>query len=371
MSTGQVVDIRAVEEAIRATETWLADFGAFVRGHPELTTVRPSIGAGWAAAVAALAYFVGSIQTTPQDANVRRTVETIERFLQELQQPELSRARALELIRGLEFQTDNLRFYAKVYGVEVPELTIPTPSVLQRASGPTLADGVARLAVWQRAHHGTVHRSLAVAEGQEAGAMVALSAATVTVARELHHALQVVIRHALPELRRELVTLIRLERELRRETDRQIRAELRTEIRRVTERIGDVVRWLQTEALPALRDDIRAERDARRAADTEVRRRLREEVQTRESTDASLATQLAPLVAWASGFGVHTTRKVQKAEQPLDRLLNMDFSQLLLFAGFPGLVALVTKLLPAVAEATPEVLRALEGAAVRALGEVF
>jgi len=317
--------------------------------------------------LAVLLWVTPDIDVSPAEAQrIRAAVETLQSD---------QRISPAQLSRALAGVPDTLRAVSSAYRqaerAEPAPAVVPSPTTIQRQDLSALRRTVATHETWREGHHGQVHGRVADAETQEAVATVAAIGAASAAVTATAAAVRTIVQVELPELNRELTRLVRLETQARRAGDTELREDLRARIAVALQRVGDLVRWLQTEALPELREDVRAERQTRRQVDQELRRRLQEEVEQLEETDTELATQLAPLVAWAAAFGVHTTEKVRRAEAPLDQLLNMDWSQLLLFAGFPGLVALVTHLLPRVAEATPQVLGALEGAAVRAMGEVF
>ncbi len=365
------IDPASRQAFVQAAEVWLGDFEAWLTGHPELLSVSPAAAAGWAALIAAGAYVIGSIPERPVDEQLYYAKQGLQTVLAELQRTDLTPVEARRLIERVGYWQDELE---RLTGRDLPEIPLqglPSPTTVLTQTGAALADTVARLTTWQQAHHRQVHQRLVQAEGSEAGTAAALGAAAVQLARSTADAFRVVRQVWLPEVRGELLRLVRTETQLRRASDQDIRADLGVRIEVQVQRVGDLVRWLKTEALPSLREDVRAERDARRAADIELRRRLAEEADAREGTDADLLTQLAPLVAWASAFGIHTTEKVKKNEELIDQLGRIDLSQLLALTAFPSLAALVARLLVGSGKAIPGVVGAMEDAAGKALGAVF
>lgn len=364
------VDPGIAEQLVERVRFWAGNFEAYIGQHPELTTVPPAAAGGWSLAVAAGAYFLGAISGTPTDLNQRRFLEWLPGALDLLKQPSLPRIQAANLI-------ESVRFWSTVAEREwgagpPPDLStlVPSPNAVQRASGQALATSVARLTAWEHQHHGKVHVPLARAEAEQSAALHPFTAAVADLGTATVQGFRAVVNHLLPEVRTELTTLIREERSLRRDADTELRGRLIERTTALAQRIGDLVRWLRTEALPDLAEAIQAEQAARTKGDRALTRGLATETDARTGADAELQAALAPLVAWAGAFGVHTTTKVKNVEDPLDRLMGLDPSSLLLFAGFPALVELITRLLPRVAEATPAVLSGLEGAAVRALGDL-
>lgn len=369
--------ITVVEEA----EAWLQSFEAFVAGHPELAAAPPTAGAGWVGVTAALAYLLGSIPTTPTNQNIRNATEALQGALETLKQPNITLAQARNAEAVVRFQTKTLVFLAKAEGLTIPPLgveagaslgleTMPSPGAVNQAQGAQLANAVARVAVWQRAHHAQVHGNLVEAQGRANAAAAALGLATATQGAATVDAIRAVVDVILPRAVSELTTTIRELRQAQQAANAELERALERTADRLVTRIGDLTRWLVTTALPDLEEQIKAERAARKDADHELRRGIATEADVRADADLGLQTAVAPLVAWASSFGVHTTEKVRRLENPLDQLLNADWSLVLGFASFPALVALIGKLLPHVAGATPAVLGSLEGAASRALGEL-
>lgn len=250
-----------------------------------------------------------------------------------------------------------------------PDL-MPSPGGVAASSGATLATAVARLAVWQRQHHREVHAGLAVAEGREGAATVGTMAATAGALTETVRAVRIIVDNLLPEAVRDLTLTIRQLRVAQQAANAEQTRELTQTARELAQRIGDVVHWLKTEALPDLEEQIRAEKSARQQAMAAVNRALATETETRTDADLSLATQLAPLAAWAAGFGLHTTDKVRRAETPIDRMMTADLSALLALTSFPGLVALTSRILPEVIGSTPRILGSLDDMARTALGAI-
>jgi hypothetical protein len=340
---------------------------------------------GWAGLVAAGAYFLGTIPTRPEGAaqsdidvyrGVAHALDTAITYLNthDLTGPALRGQ--IEAIRMLTADVRQLRdHFAHIASQQGSSSSpgpdvMPSPQAVSRADLERLRSATARIAVWQRTHHRDVHQELAIAQARANAGAVAIGAAGVTQATATVTAIRYILEHAIPDAVHELTTLVRAERDLRRDADQEIRTRFAAAVDDVTKRIGDLVRWLRTEALPDLEEQIKAERAARKDADQQLHRGIATETDARAGTDAELLAMVAPLLQWASSFGTHTTEKVKRHEDQIDALDRFDWSMLLAFTGFPALTALVTKLLPKVAEASPEVLTGLEGAAARLLGEL-
>lgn len=362
------VDLATLERVEQAAETVLGNWEGFVAAHPEVDAVSPSFLGGWSGLIAAGAYFLGSIPTTPTIPEQARLVMDIRADLAYLKQGTVATAPLGQTLRHLRAL---LNRWGQLYPTtELPDTSsiVPSPSTVQQAQGQALANAVARLTVWERAHHGKVHVPLAGAESDESAATTTFAQAAVDLGTATVAGFKAVVGHLLPELRRQVVTLIRDEAQLRRLADTELRDDVRTRAQELAQRIGDVVRWLRTEALPDLAEQIKAERAARLEAQHKLTVGLATTTNTLEGELTQLATQLAPLVAWAGGFGLHTTEKVKRHEDVIDQLGGMDLSQLLALSTFPGLAALTTELLVRLVPQVPAVVGGLEEAAFKALG---
>jgi hypothetical protein len=364
------VDVAVLERAQEAVDTVLGNWENFVAGHPEVTSISPSFLGGWSFLIAAGAYFLGSIPTTPTIAEQARLVMDIQADLNYLKQGTVATAPLGQTLRHLNAL---LARWGQLYpSTDAPDTStiVPSPSTISSAQGARLAQATARIAVWQQAHHGKVHVPLTVAEGQESAALHVMAQAAVDLGQATAAGFKAVVGHFLPELRRQVTTLVRTETQLRKLADVELRDDLRTRTQVLAQRIGDVVRWLKTEALPDLGDQIKAERDARREQDHKLTVGLATTTDTLTGEVEQLATQLAPLTAWMGGFGLHTTEKVHRNEEAIDRLGQMDFGQLLALTSFPGLAALTVDILARTVPHIPDVVAGLERAAFDALGAV-
>jgi hypothetical protein len=351
-----------------AAQTVLGSFEDFVAGHPELDAVSPSFLGGWSFLIAAGAYFLGSIPTVPELDAQRRLYLDIQYDLNYLKQGTVATAPLGQTLRHLRAAVD---LWHQRYGAEAPgdsSDAVPSPNAVAQAQGQALANAVARLTAWEKAHHGKVHVPLAAAETDESAGIRAFTDAAGDLGAATAAGFKAVVSHLLPELRRQVVTLIRSETQVRRLADTELRGDLRTRAEELAQRIGDVVRWLRTEALPDLAEQVRTESQARKATDHELRVGLATVTNTVESQLPQLAAMLAPLTAWMGGFGLHTTEKVKRNEEPIDRLGGMDFGQLLALTSFPGLAALTVEILARVVPHVPEAIGGLERAAVDFLG---
>ncbi len=364
------VDPATLARLDQAVETSLGSWEDFVAAHPLEPSVSPSFLGGWSALIAAGAYFLGSIPTTPTIPEQARLVMDIRADLAYLHQGTVATAPLGQTLRHLRAL---LARWEQLYPTtDLPDTSsiVPSPSTISSAQGARLAEATARIAVWQKAHHGKVHVPLAQAESEESAALHAMAQAAVDVSTTTVAGFKAVVGHFLPELRRQVVTLVRTETQLRHLADVEIRDDFRTRAQELAQRVGDVVRWLKTEALPDLADQLKAERDARREQDHKLTVGLATTTDTLTGEVEQLATQLAPLVAWAGGFGLHTTEKVHRNEDAIDRLGGMDLGQLLALTSFPGLAALTVEILARTVPHVPDVIGGLERAAFDALGAV-
>ncbi len=364
------VDPATLARVEQAAETVLANWEGFVAGHPETATLSPSFLGGWSGLIAAGAYFLGSIPTTPTIPEQARLVMDIRADLNYLKQGTVATAPLGQTLRHLRAL---LARWGQLYPTtDLPDTAsiVPSPSTVAAARDARLAEATARIAVWQRAHHGKVHVPLAGAEEDESAATHTFAQAAVDLSTATVAGFKAVVGHLLPELRRQVMTLVRTEGQLRHLADVELRDDLRTRAQELAQRIGDVVRWLRTEALPDLAEQIKAERAARKDTDHKLTVGLATTTNTLTGEVEQLATQLAPLVAWAGGFGLHTTEKVHRNEEAVDRLGGMDFGQLLALTSFPGLAALTVEILARTVPHVPEVIGGLERAAFDALGAV-
>ncbi len=364
------VDPATLARVEQAAETVLANWEGFVAGHPEVGTVSPSFLGGWSGLIAAGAYFLGSIPTTPTIPEQARLVMDIRADLNYLKQGTVATAPLGQTLRHLRALL--ARWETLYPTTEAPDTSsiVPSPSTISQAQGARLAEAAARIAVWQKAHHGRVHVPLAVAEGQESAALHAMAQAAVDVSTATVSGFKAVVGHLLPELRRQVVTLVRTETQLRRLADVEIRTDFRLRVQELAQRVGDVVRWLKTEALPDLAEQVKAERAARKETDHKLTVGLATTTNTLEGELTELAAAVAPLTAWMGGFGLHTTEKVKRHEDAIDRLGGMDLSQLLALTSFPGLAALTVEILARTVPHVPDVVGGLERAAFDALGAV-
>lgn len=364
------VDPAVLERWIEAARVAANNWPGFLASHPELAAVPPSTLPGWSVLVAAGAYLLGAIPTTPRETELERIRGWLLVLQANLREPFLSPAQVTGLIRALE---PRIAALAAALGTAVPPdlaSIVPAPSVVQRATGTALADAMARVALWQRAHHGRIHVPLTVAESEESAALHPFAAAVAGLGVTVADALRAVVGHMLPELRAQLVDLVAEERQARRAGDVELRADLRERAQALAQRIGDVVTWLRTEALPEVRQQVRTEAELRKAQDRALASDLALEADVREGTDLELAGRLAPLAAWFGSFGLHTTTKVKTHEQLIDQLGRMDLGLLLSLAAFPNLVELVVRILTDVGGKIPGIVASLEDAASEALGAV-
>lgn len=365
-----VIDPTAKELFERAIDDAVRNFNAWRAGHPELTNVEPPAIGGWSQLLAGIALIQGSLYERPGEAGIRAILEIMDAVKADLQRPSITVAEYRADLQKL--QTGNLLLTKGAENVTEADLQtiVPSPSTVQQTTGPALSTQVARMAVWARAHHGKVHVPLARAEAQESAALHPFAAAVADLGTSTAQGFRAVVNHLLPEVRQELLQLVREERQLRRDADSELREDLVARTRALAQRVGDVVRWLRTEALPDLAEQVKAERAARKDADHDLRVGLATTTKTLEGELTDLATQVAPLAAWAGSFGVHTTTKVKTYEGAIDRLGNMDLGQLLALTAFPGLAALVVKILLDVGGKVPGVIAGLEESAVKALGAI-
>lgn len=364
------VDLATLERVEQAAQTVLGNWEGFVAGHPEAATVNPSFLGGWSGLIAAGAYFLGSIPTVPIPDQQANLIASIRIDLAYLKQGTVATAPLGQTLRHLRAL---LARWGQLYPTtELPDASsiVPSPSTVQQAQGQALANAVARLTVWEKAHHGKVHVPLTVAETSEAAATHAFAQAAVDLGAATASGFKAVVGHLLPELRRQVVTLVRTEAQLRRLADTELRDDLRTRTQVLAQRIGDVVRWLRTEALPDLAEQVKAERAARQEAQHKLTVGLATTTNTLTGELEQLALQVAPLAAWAGSFGVHTTEKVKRHEEAIDRLGGMDLGQLLALTSFPGLAALTVEILARTVPHVPDVIGGLERAAFDALGAV-
>lgn len=365
------VDPATLARLDQAVETVLANWEGFVAGHPEAAAVSPSFLGGWSGLIAAGAYFLGSIPTTPTIPEQARLVMDIRADLAYLKQGTVATAPLGQTIRHLRAL---LARWGQLYPTtELPDTStiVPSPSTIQQARDARLAEATARIALWQRAHHGKVHVPLAGAESDESAAAHTFAQAAVDLGTATVSGFKAVVGHLLPELRRQVVTLVRTESQLRRLADTELRDDVRTRAQELAHRVGDVVRWLRTEALPDLAEQVKAERAARQETDHKLTVGLATTTNTVEGELTELAALVAPLTAWMGGFGLHTTEKVKRNEGLIDQLGQGDWSQLLALSTFPGLAALTTELLVRLVPQVPAVVGGLEDAAFKALGAVM
>ncbi len=279
-------------------------------------------------------------------------------------------ARSLHRLRAAEAQL-RTRYGVDLQAAPAPaEQTMPAPNAIQRAQPAQLPDALARIAVWQRAHHGLVHGQLVDAQGRADAETVAAASSAQAATAATVRAIRGVVDTVIPQAVRELTTSLRALRQAQQQANAELAHELERRADALAQRIGDLVRWLQTEALPDLEDELAVEKAARQQAIGQTRNL----VDATTSPLASELAQIAPAVAALAGFGIgnltHTAEKVGRNEQLIDQLGQLDLSSLLAFAGVPALTALVTRLMPPILEAGPRMLGALEGAAAAALGEL-
>lgn len=277
------------------------------------------------------------------------------------------------VIQGIEVITSIFRSFLRELrdGEDHAVHSVPNPQGLLEADLAQTRRTVAVHELWRRGHHNRVHGRLVGAEARLAGEQAGLATATGILADRTADAFRQLWAHELPQLRHHMRDLIQEEREARSNGDTQLAQRLQARVQELRSRIGDVVRWLQTEAIPELEELVSRETALRISADQRLRRGLSEEVGARTGADAMLMAQLAPLVQWADGFGKHTTEKVKRNEDLMDRFNRADLgflNQLILAGPF---VTLVTEIGARVAPALPGMLEALEARATRAIGEVF
>lgn len=276
------------------------------------------------------------------------------------------------LEQALAINTMDLSVMAKYAPTSPPPSpgpeTMPSPSAVLAADLAALRRHVARIAIWERAHHRLVHEPLAEAQGRAETATIALGEATAGLGVQTRWAIRWIVEGVIPRLEHELRTTIQELRQAQQQANAELARELEHVAERLQQRIGDVVRWLTTEALPELERELRAERAVRRDADRALARGIATEAEARTGADAAILAELAPLTAWFGSFGLHTTQKVNRNENLIDQLEHLDWGNLLAFTSVPALVALITRLAPQVIGRAPEVLAGLEDAASSVLG---
>ncbi len=376
---GPVEVAEATLELERATGVYSANFETFLAAHPELETIVPPRVPGWAAFVAVGAYWLGTIPTRPEGTPMNlvqlyeATANDLRKMVDYLETHELTREEARFQLHGIQGQTRLVAHLRQALERVAPpaEVVTPSPTEILRQELAQLRRTTAVQELWRRGHHAKIHGPLTTAEARLAGAEISVASATASGLAATVSAIRAVVTVKLPELRHELVTLLREEAQLRRGTDQELRVDLRTEIRRVVERIGEVVRWLRTEALPELREQVRLERIARHDADQELRDELRAERQHRLDADLELQTGLATLLGVTLPPVLHATEKVRRTEGVFDQLMrgnDLNWAAQLLSAG--PFVALAGGILGRVAGRIPSTLGALEESAARALGAI-
>jgi hypothetical protein len=255
--------------------------------------------------------------------------------------------------------------FLRFVGVNAPGE--PTPAVAGAATGRPLSRIVGWLTSWRVGHHKLVHRPDAVAAqalaGAEAGAGAAIDGALLAAAEHLRY----LSERRIPAIRDGLSLRIAALREDMVRGDHRLDVALNTVERTLTRELQQLAREIRTEWIPKVTELIETEAAIRAKADRALQRGLAEETDARIGTDTLTMAAIAPLAAWASSFGVHTTTKVKTMEPMLDQMLgpSLPWMGALLIPGAFG--ALVAKMIVDVAGAVPEVLISLEDQAARVL----
>ncbi len=354
-----------IEELIREIEDYLRQIPP---GAPTVIPLGlPGAGLVLAGLLAAMPWWGIWLSPSAADEAARRALNSTD----QLQRPSTD-AQALK--QALALNRMDLRalvpFAQARPGVSLGLSVMPSPSAVNVQQPRPLAHALALVTLWQRAHHDLVHGGLVDAQGRADGATAAAAAAAASLGVQTVQTARYILREAIPQATRELVAIIRQLRQAQQAANSELAHELERTAEHLAQRIGDLVRWLQTEALPDLEKEIRAERQARAQGDHALGVSVGEEADARTHADASILAELAPLVAWFGGIGRHTTEKVNRNEDVIDQLEHLDWSSLLAFTGVPALVALVTRLMPPVLAQGPRMLSALEGAAAAARGSL-
>lgn len=363
---------RGARLVLVGSQEWLA-------AQPAAAPIRATGLPGWVAFVAAGGYFIGTIPTRPEGVPEglvtlhRQWSRDLEAEIDFLESNELTPEQIARQLEGIRITTDGVRrLRVELERVSATQgAQAPSPTQILRQELSQLRRTVATQETWRRGHHGQVHRPLSVAEAAHAGAEIAMASVLGPALGSVVDAVRAVVEHLLPQLRRELTRLNREEAQARSQGDLKLRVDLRQRASELAERIGDLVRWLRTEALPEVAEQLRAEREARREADRELRRSTERELRRLEETDAGLMQALGPLLGPGLAPVLNAGRKVARTEGMFDQLLrsgDVNWAAQLLAAG--PFVALASKVLGRVAGQVPETLAGLEEAAVRALGAV-
>lgn len=242
------------------------------------------------------------------------------------------------------------------------------PERILEAQLADLAYSVALIQSWRIGHREDIHLPLRGAMADQLGAATAVGQATADLGVETVRAIREVVDVRFPDLRDDMRARVQRVADNLRETREQLDADLAQVARVAARELAEVVRWLRREVIPGLEHDLVVEVEARTAGDRALQRGLAAEAEVRTDTDAALMAQLAPLVAWASAFGVQTTTKVNKMEPTFDQLLGAGPDWLGVLALPPNLLALVTTITSRVAGSVPSTLVGIEQGAARALG---
>ncbi len=367
---GPTIDLTTAERLADAERVVEQNFDQWVAGHPELRSLNPMALGGWSQLLAGIALVQGAMYGYTADATARIYLEDLQATRDLLRQPSVDTADLASALRRLRADQSYLRSIGVDPGTIGDSSVVPSPNAIQAARDARLAEATARIAVWQKAHHGRVHVPLTQAESEESAAVHPFTQAAVDLSTATVSGFKAVVGHLLPELRRQVVELVRTETQLRRLADVEIRTDFRLRVQELAQRVGDVVRWLRTEALPDLEEQIKAERAARKETDHKLTVGLATTTNTLEGELTELATAVAPLTAWMGGFGLHTTTKVRNNEGLIDQLGSGDWGQLLALSSFPGLAALTVDILARTVPHVPDVVAGLERAAFDALGAV-
>ncbi len=354
-----------IEELIREIEDYLRQIPP---GAPTVIPLGlPGAGLVLAGLLAAMPWWGIWLSPSAADEAARRALNSTD----QLQRPSTD-AQALK--QALALNRMDLRalvpFAQARPGVSLGLSVMPSPSAVNVQQPRPLAHALALVTLWQRAHHDLVHGGLVDAQGRADGATAAAAAAAASLGVQTVQTARYILREAIPQATRELVAIIRQLRQAQQAANSELAHELERTAEHLAQRIGDLVRWLQTEALPDLEKEIRAERQARAQGDHALGVSVGEEADARTHADASILAELAPLVAWFGGIGLHTTQKVARNEDLIDQLEQSDLSWLLGLTAAGTFVRLVTELLGRSAGLLPDVLHELETDAGKLIGVI-
>ncbi len=382
----QIIPLReAAAEAEAATAEYGDQLAKVIQLRPPTEPVPPPVDPpavpGWAGLLAGVALLEGAARYNVVDPATewgrlyRFVADNLQAAVDRLRTAHLSPTQArqeLTHIRDLQRALHGLQ--AVLAAVPEPQGVgadaMPSPGAVNAADLAHLRNATARIAVWQRAHHAQVHEQLVDAQGRADAQGVAAASVTADATVATVRAIRGVVSVVIPQAVRELTASIRALRQAQQQANSELARELERRADTLAQRIGDLVRWLRTEALPDLETELEAERAARRQADHDLANGIVTATGPLSKGLSELETAFLPLAAYGLAPLLHQAEKVGRNEQLIDQLGQLDLSSLLAFAGVPALTALVTRLMPPILEAGPRMLGALEGAAATALGEL-